>query len=76
MSNMLIYGGFGFLLVAIIIALIAAIKGFLATKNIPITDLEGRNKVKIHLKKFTTPALVLGCIGVILIGAGIFFVII
>lgn len=66
MANVLIYIGLSFLIVASLIALIAAIKGWLLSQK-----LKDKHLVKISLTKYTKPAIIITIIGFIFTGIGI-----
>lgn len=66
MGNVLIYIGLSILIVASLIALIAAIKGWLLSQKI-----KDKGLIKRSLTKYTRPAVIITIIGFIVTGIGI-----
>lgn len=66
MGNVIIYIGLSILIVASLIALIAAIKGWLLSQKLKDKDL-----IKKFLTKYTRPAVIITIIGFIVTGIGI-----
>ena len=66
MYNIFIYGGLGILLLAALVALVAAIKGFILSnrKQNPV-------ETKKAVSKLTKPALIITILGFVIIGIGI-----
>ena len=71
MVNAFLYSGLGVLLVASIIALFAAVKGYIYSKGVPVYDIQARQAVNTKIRKYTRPAFILFIIGFIIIGVGL-----